>query len=146
MIDSEIFIHWHWLIVAAILVGAEMLVPGYFLIWIGVAAGLTGVLSLALPIGWPLQVIIFVMLSVGAILLARRYMQQNPVISQDDKLNRRADRLVGNFVTVVEPILNGQGKVKVADSPWIAKGPDASVGTQMRVVRVEGSWLVVEAV
>ncbi len=146
MIDSEIFVHWHWLILAAVLVGAEMLVPGYFLIWIGVAAGLTGILSLALPIGWPLQVIIFVLLSTGAVLLARRYVQKNPVMSEDDKLNRRADRLVGNLVTVVEPIINGQGKVKVADSPWIAKGPDAAIGSQMRIIKVEGSWLVVELV
>ena len=123
-----IFTHWHWLIGAAVLASAEMLAPGYFLIWIGSAAAITGVLTWLLPIGWPVQVLLFVILSGAVVMAVRRYMQTNPLVSTDENLNRRAERMVGDVVTVVDAISNGQGKVKVADSPWIAKGPDAAVG------------------
>ena len=123
-----------------------MLAPGYSLIWIGAAAGVTGVLTGVLAIGWQMQVLIFTLLAVAAVMASRRYMASHPIASDDDNLNRRANRMIGETVIVVEAITGGQGKVKVGDSPWIAKGPDAPVGTMMRVTRVDGSWLIVDRV
>ena len=64
--------------------------------------------------------------------------------SQDPLLNDRTARLVGEIVTVVEPIDNGRGRVKVGDSVWPCRGPDAPVGSQVRVVGAEASVLKVE--
>ncbi|KEY97856.1 membrane protein, partial [Sphingomonas sp. BHC-A] len=68
----------------------------------------------------------------------------NPVDSQDPLLNDRAARLVGEVVTVVEPIDNGRGRVKVGDGVWSCRGPDAPVGARVRVTGAEGSVLTVE--
>ena len=47
--------HWAWLVFAALLGIGEVLIPGVFLIWIAIAAAITGLAALALPIGLPLQ-------------------------------------------------------------------------------------------
>ena len=57
--------HWGWLTAAAILAIAEMIVPGVFLIWIGFAALVTGVLALLLPIGVAAQWLIFAVATVA---------------------------------------------------------------------------------
>ena len=41
--------HYGWWLFALILIGAELVMPGYFMLWIGIAAAAVGVLLLALP-------------------------------------------------------------------------------------------------
>ena len=55
-------------------------------------------------------------------------------------------RLIGEVVTVVEPIASGTGKVKVGDSEWLARGPDAARGAQVRITGATGTSLDVEPV
>ncbi|MNY49123.1 hypothetical protein D3C86_1845170 [compost metagenome] len=52
--------------------------------------------------------------------------------------------MVGNVFVVHEAIVDGRGKIKVADGVWIAKGPDSPTGTRVRVVGLEGVMLKVE--
>lgn len=58
-------------------------------------------------------------------------------------LNDRAARLVGEVVTVAEPIVHGRGRLAVGDSVWLARGPELLVGERVSVVAVDGSVLVV---
>jgi inner membrane protein len=125
---------------------AEMLVPGVFLIWIGAAAVLTGVLALLLPIGAIPQFLIFAVASVAAIYAGRKYLSHNPIVSADPMLNDKSARLVGSIVTAVEPVDALQGRVKVGDGVWSARGVDAAVGDRLRVVSADGTVLVVERV
>lgn len=136
--------HWLWLIAGALLATAEMLVPGVFLIWIGAAAVLTGLLALLLPIGTTPQCLIFAVASVTAIYAGRRYLAANPIPTTDPLLNDKSARLVGSIVTAVEPVDALQGRVKVGDGVWSARGEDAAVGDRLRVVSAEGTVLVVE--
>ena len=138
--------HWLWMIAGAILATAEMLVPGVFLIWIGAAAALTGILALLLPIGTIAQFLIFAAASVAAIYAGRRYLAQNPIVSSDPMLNDKSARLVGSIVTAVEPVDALQGRVKVGDGVWSARGANAAIGDRLRVTGTEGVVLVVEKV
>jgi membrane protein implicated in regulation of membrane protease activity len=138
--------YWLWMIAGAVLAIAEMLVPGVFLIWIGAAAVLTGVLALLLPIGVVPQFLIFAVASVAAIYAGRKYLAHNPIISADPMLNDKSARLIGSIVTAVEPVDALQGRVKVGDGVWSAKGADAAVGDRLRVIGAEGVVLVVERV
>jgi membrane protein implicated in regulation of membrane protease activity len=137
--------HWAWLVFAALLGIAEVLMPGVFLIWIAIAAALTGLAALALPIGLPAQLLLFAALSILAVYAGRRWYVDNPVASTDPLLNDRIARLIGQTVTVVEPIRDGEGRVKVGDSVWSATGPDAPVGARVRIMGVEGTVLKVES-
>ncbi|AMK22291.1 MULTISPECIES: NfeD family protein [unclassified Sphingobium] len=136
--------HWGWLVFAALLGVAEVLIPGVFLIWVALAAAVTGLAALAFPISVPLQLLLFAGLCLVSVWGGRRWYTANPVDSQDPLLNDRTARLVGEIVTVVEPIDNGHGRVKVGDSVWSCRGPDAPVGTRVRVIGAEASELKVE--
>jgi membrane protein implicated in regulation of membrane protease activity len=136
--------HWWWLIFAALLGIGEVIVPGVFLIWIAIAAAATGLVALVLPIGIALQFLLFAGLCILAVWGGRRWYIDNPVASTDPLLNDRTARLIGQTVTVVEPIAGGEGRVKVGDSVWSATGEDAAVGARVRVVAAEGTVLRVE--
>lgn len=136
--------HWGWLVFAALLGIAEVLIPGVFLIWIAIAAAITGLVALALPIALPLQFLLFAALSIAAVYAGRRWYVDNPVASTDPLLNDRGARLIGRTVTVVEPIVAGEGRVKVGDSVWSATGPDTPIDARVRVTGVNGTILLVE--
>ena len=136
-----------WLILAAVLAITELLVPGIFLVFVAAGAAVTGVVTLIIPdFALTFQVMVFVVASSAAVALGRRWYINNPVPSADPLLNDRVARLIGEVVTVVEPISAGKGKVRVGDGEWLASGPDAPVGTHVRIVGAIGTSLTVEPV
>ncbi|MDP3784042.1 MAG: NfeD family protein [Sphingopyxis sp.] len=137
--------HWAWLTIGVLLCAAEIVAPGFFLVWLGVAAIATGVLAFLLPIGVPMQLGVFAVLAFIALYSARRWLKNNPIVSTDPLLNQRGGRLVGEVLTLVTAIENGRGRAKVGDGEWPVRGPDAAEGTKVRVVSAEGGTLVVEA-
>ena len=138
--------YWTWLIVGMLLATAEIIMPGFFLIWFAAAAILTGVLAFLLPISVAAQIGLFAVLALGAVYAGRRWFATNPIISSDPKLNDRGARLTGEIVTVLVAIQDGTGRVKVGDSVWSARGADAGVGDRVRVTGADGAVLLVEGV
>jgi membrane protein implicated in regulation of membrane protease activity len=138
--------HWLWLALGLLLAVAEMVIPGVFLIWLSGAAILTGILAFVLPIGLPLQIVIFAVASIGAVFTGRSYIRNNPVEEADPLMNRRGARMVGEIVRVSQPIVDGHGKVHLGDSEWLVRGPDAAEGARMRITGSDGAVLLVEAV
>ena len=136
--------HYHWLAIGLLLAAAEMAIPGVFLIWLAAAALITGLLTWFLPIGLPVQIVIFAVLAIAAVFTGKRYLKSNPIEALDPKMNDRGARLVGETVVVTHAIDGGNGRVKQGDSEWLAKGPDAEPGTKMRVAGHDGVVLVVE--
>ena len=134
---------WLWLIGGVVLGIAEMVLPGVYLMWIGGAAVLTGILALLLPIGFAAQFAVFSIATIAAIYLGRNMLAKNPIVSDDPKLNDRGARLVGLIVTAVEPVDSAHGRVKVGDSVWSARGTDAAVGDRVRVTGTDGNVLLV---
>jgi membrane protein implicated in regulation of membrane protease activity len=136
--------HWLWLIAAAVLGIAELVVPGVYLIWIGLAALITGLAALLLPLPVAAQFGLFAVTAFAAVYAGRRYLKENPIVSDDPKLNDRSARLVGSIVTAVEAVDSAHGRVKVGDSVWSARGADAAVGDRLRVTGSDGNVLLVE--
>ena len=136
--------HWMWLIAAAILGIAELLMPGVFLIWLAAAAAITGFAALLFGIPLAFQFALFALLAIAAVYTGRRWYAANPVESSDPLLNERATRLIGQTVVVVGTIENGIGRVKVGDGVWNARGPDAAIGARVRVTGADGTCLKVE--
>lgn len=135
---------WTWLAIGAVLATLELIVPGVFLIWLAIAAAVTGVLALVFDLGLAVQVINFAVLSLIAVYSAKRFLRDRPIESTNPLLNNRAGQAVGAHVVVSEAIRDGEGRVKLGDSEWIARGPDSKVGTRLRVVSAHGSVLTVE--
>jgi membrane protein implicated in regulation of membrane protease activity len=137
---------WAWLIGGLALAGAEILVPGVFLIWIGTAALVTGGLSLAFGLPLVGQLALFAGSAIASMLTGSYFNARAPIISDDPLLNERTARLIGRTVTVVTPIAHGEGRVRVGDSEWIAIGTDVAVGEKVTIVGANGGRLVVEPV
>lgn len=135
-----------WLVVAAGLGLAELIVPGVFLVFLAVAAAITGATLFAAP-ALPLiaQLGSFVGWSVITVLIGRRWYHEYPVPSADPLLNDRAARMIGQVVTVTDPIVGGHGRVRVGDGEWPARGPDSETGTRLKIAAVAHGTVVLEA-
>ena len=136
--------HWVWLTLGLVLAGLEMLLPGIYLIWLALAAIVTGVLTLTLDLSLPFQVIDFVFLSLIIAFSAKRVLRERPIESSDPLMNRRGARLVGETAVVVQAIEHGSGRIKLGDSEWIAHGPNVAAGERVRVSGSDGAILLVE--
>ncbi|MEN8166530.1 MAG: NfeD family protein [Pseudomonadota bacterium] len=131
--------YWHWFILAVVLVILEVFSPGVFFIWMGLAAGIVGLILLAVPqMDWQYQLLIFALFSVANILVARLILQRHPIKTDQPNLNRRGEQYTGRVFTLEEPIVNGEGKIRVDDSTWKIRGTDCPAGTQVKVTGVDG--------
>ena len=137
---------WFWLIGGVVLLMAELIAPGFFLMFVGAAAIITGVLAIALPINLAIQLGAFAGLAIAiARIGGRKAYASRYDHTSDPSLNNPVHRLLGRVVIVVEPVDGNGGRVRVGDSVWPARGGPASVGERVRIVDVEGNCLKVEA-
>jgi membrane protein implicated in regulation of membrane protease activity len=135
---------WWWLIGGLLLLMAELVAPGAFLLFIGAAAMITGVFVLLFGLGLAPSLALFAVYTAVAVLVGRKVYANQTVDSPDPKLNDRSARLVGRTVTAVSVIDAGGGRVRVGDSEWSARGGPAQPGEQVRVIGVDGNCLRVE--
>lgn len=138
---------YHWWIAAAGLAILETFLPGAVAIWFAAAAVVVGAIQLVLPMPWQLQLVLFGALGAATIVLWRRYRTpEEPLVSDQPNLNQRGAQYMGQVFELVEPIADGQGKVRVADTVWLVRGEDAPEGARVRVTGVDGAMLRVESV
>lgn len=137
---------WSWLVVGAILMMLELVVPGVHFIWFGLSAIVVGLLTMATGMIWPLQVAAFVAIALAAVMMVRRVAEPDMARSDLPDLNVRGHQYVGRVLVVEEPISGGRGRVRVGDTLWAAEGPDAARGAHVRVKGVNGTVLMVEGV
>ena len=137
---------WHWWVLAVILLALEVAAPGTFFLWLAMAAGVVGLVALVLPdLYWQIQVLLFAVAGIAAVAAWRLYARRLPQTSDDPTLNRRGEQYVGQVFHLTEPITDGRGRMKVADTVWRVAGPDLPAGTKVRVVGVDGTVLRVAA-
>ena len=136
---------WLWLIGGVVLLIAEVIAPGFFLVFVGAAAMATGLFTVLFGLGPAAQLALFAIYAVIAVMIGRRFYANRTADSTDPLLNDRAARLVGRSVTVVEAVDDQSGRVRVGDSEWSARGGPAAAGTRVRITGVEGNCLTVEA-
>jgi len=131
--------YWNWWLLGVVFMAIEAMVPGFFFLWMGVAALLVGLLLTLLPMAWTWQVMLFAVLSVGSIVAWRLRLRRHPTQTQDSLLNRRGHQYVGRVFTLEAPVVNGYGKVRVNDSTWkVAVDQDCPAGVKLRIVDADG--------
>jgi inner membrane protein len=139
---------WNWVVLGLILMIFEVAAPGIFLLWFGVAALIVGAVAIllgeALGLGWQIQVILFLVLSVIAVFIGRRLIGATDVVSDEPLLNMRGEQLIGQVVTLEEATVNGRGRARVGDSLWRVTGPDLAAGTRVRITGIDHGTLVIE--
>jgi inner membrane protein len=136
---------WSWVVLGLVLIGGEMLAPGAFLVWLGLAALVTGVVVEATGMAWQGAALVFAALCVVSVLAGRgltRRKADEPDAATG--LNDRGRQLVGKVFRLEATMLGGEGRIRVGDSSWRITGPELLAGAEVRVVRVDGATLVVE--
>jgi len=123
---------------------AEVIAPGFFLVFIGVAALATGAFTLLFDMPLPFQLILFTIYALVAVMIGRKVYSNQAVDSTDPLLNDRAARLLGKSVTVIEAVDEHSGRVRVGDSEWSARGGPGRPGERVRITGVDGNCLLVE--
>lgn len=137
---------WNWLIFGFVLMALELIAPGVFLFWLGLAALLVGLVSFALHPSWQAQLLMFAVFAAAAVPVWRRLARGSGAASVSNPfLNRRTDALVGREFTLEKPIIDGFGTVRIDDTIWRVAGPDAPAGSRVRIVQADGANLTVAA-
>lgn len=135
---------WLWGIGGLILLIAEALAPGFFLIFIGAAAILTAIATLAFDLALPAQLIVFIAAAAFAVVVGRRRYEEPPNVDLDHRLNDPGRRLEGRVATVIVAVDAEGGRVKLGDSEWTARGGPAQSGDKVRITAVDGNCLIVK--
>jgi len=139
--------HYLWWVLALLLIAGEVLLPGYFMLWIGIGAAIMAVVTLILPtLGVLSQAIGFAVLAFASCILYWQFVR--PRLQRDAApgallLNRRGARMIGQRYTLQTAIVNGRGKAQVGDGQWLVEGPDLPAGATVEVIGVEGTTLQV---
>ncbi len=134
---------WSWLLLALLLAGIEVVVPGTFFIWFGAAALGVGLIALAVDLSWQMQLVLFVVLSAVAVLVGRR-VYGRAAKESDGFANDRLGRQVGRLAVVDRPIEEGSGHIRLDDTVWRADGPDLPAGARVRITGHRNGRFLVE--
>jgi membrane protein implicated in regulation of membrane protease activity len=143
---------WNWMVLGLVLLILEIMAPGVFLLWIGIAALVVGAITLALWSStfwvWQAQVVLFLVLSLVAAYYGKKIMDGRNEVSDLPLLNQRGAQMIGRTATLSEPIREGRGRIQLGDTLWRVSGPDLPAGARVRVVKAaeQDLELVVEAV
>lgn len=127
----------YWLAAGLLIAAGEMVVPGFVLMWFGIAALTVGVVTAFSPeIGWAVQLTLFALIT-GALLGGWwMYQRSRPPKSTESQFNRRADGMIGKTITLTDAIQYGSGRSFSGDTLWQLNGSDAPKGAKVRVVSV----------
>lgn len=137
---------WMWAIGGLVLLIAEIVAPGFFLVFLGVAAIATGLFTLLFDLSLAPQLVLFVIYTALAVMIGKRWYAEPDHADQSIRLNNPSERMVGKSVTVIDPVDDHGGRVRVGDGEWSARGGPAAAGARVRVIAVDGNCLLVENV
>lgn len=134
-----------WAVAAVAIAFMELPVPGTYLIWIACAAAITALAALLIDLSLPVQLTIFIAASIGTCIAGYFiYRRLGTAGNGGEAINRRDLDLVGASGVAAETFANGQGRIRLADSVWLAQAEeDLPADTSVIVTGVRGTTLVV---
>lgn len=140
-----------WLIIAAIFIGAEVLTPGFFLLWFGVGALVAMLLALFGVTSLTAQVVVFLLVSVALLVASRTIFERFLLRSSSSSpaLRTGIETIIGQVGTVVEPSRGGlnEAAVRVYGSVWTAFPVEGekplAEGENVTIERIEGNTVYV---
>src|SRR4029453_14903412 len=113
---------WIWAIAGILLLMAEIVAPGFFLIFVGIAAVLTGLFTLLFDLGLAPQLILFAVYALLAVMIGKRWYGEPRGKDERHAINDPANRLKGRTVIVVADVDDHGGRGRVGDGEGGAPG------------------------
>jgi len=140
--------YWHWWILCAVLFALEMLAPTTYLLWPALAAGVVGIIALALPgLDSNTQILIFAVLSVISLFVGIRYFKRGNTVTDAPNLNKRTRQFEGKTYTLSETMKDGRGIITIDDTRWVVRAEDHEsydAGEKIVVTGADGVTLLIK--
>jgi len=137
---------WHWIGLALVLLGIELALGTFDLLWISAAAFMTALFTAIMPdsmSGEEVQFIFFALTAIVLLVLGRTvFGDWRNQESDKPMLNKRMETMVGSRALVTQGFAAGAGRVKIGDTEWLAHsvdGQDFSEGATVLVKDVEAT-------
>ncbi len=131
-----------WSALGIILMALEMLIPGVYIIWFGIAALLLSITLWLIPLAFEFQIALFALYSIGSVLVGIRVYRKGRANIDSGELNQvRGTEYIGHTLTLQEPITNGTGRIPLGDSSWGIIGENCPAGTTITIIAVTGNAL-----
>jgi membrane protein implicated in regulation of membrane protease activity len=130
---------WSWIAIAGILLIGELMTGSGWLLWPAGSAAFVGLTTLADPLGWPLELVLFVATTIASTYVGRRFLRPQPKGGHD--INDPERRLLGHEGETVSPFKAGHGRVFVDGKEWAAEldgGGDLAAKSKVEVVEILG--------
>jgi membrane protein implicated in regulation of membrane protease activity len=138
---------WLWLTGGILVAALEILAPGVYLLWAGLAAVVVGLVVMAAPgLSLSTQLLFFAGVLVASAFAGQLVYRRLRQAGDEPSLNRRGEQLVGRQAVLEEPIVSGVGRVRLGDTTWRVQGPDLPSGTAVRISAADGGVLTVAPV
>jgi membrane protein implicated in regulation of membrane protease activity len=139
---------WNWVALGLVLLALEIVVPGIFMLWFGLAAIVIGTITIMLgnvsfwP--WEAQVIVFLALAIVLAYFGKRLTDRGNE-SDQPLLNQRGAQMFGRTAVLTEPVTEGFGRIQLDGVSWRVAGPDLPVGSRVKVIsHTDGGTLAIE--
>ncbi len=132
-----------WWIVGLVLLIGEVLIPGIFLMWLGLAALIMGVVDWLLPfIPWYWQLGLYAVIAAGLVFGIRPFVTRElDRETERPALNRRLHAMIGRTGEIVDAVVEGYGRARIGETTWRVRGPDMAEGTPVKVTGVDEKTL-----
>ena len=138
---------WHWIVGGIVLVLAELAIPSFFIVWFGLGALLTGLLTLAFDLTVTAQLATWTLASLAMVGLWFRVFKQSFVKTRVGTADGEVIGEIGLLVNAVAPFERGKVRFQrpvLGSEEWVCLADAAiAAGERVKVVAVEGSFLKV---
>lgn len=138
---------WYWIVGGLVLVLAELVIPSFFIVWFGLGALLTGLLTLAFGLALTAQLATWTLASLAMVVLWFRVFRQSFVKTRVGTADGEVIGEIGLLVSAVAPFQRGKVRFQrpvLGSEEWVCLADTAlAAGERVKVVAVEGSFLKV---
>lgn len=143
---NETVLWWHWIVLGVILLIIEMSIGTFFMLGLGLAAILVGIIDVQMGTSFTVELSIWMLLSILAIGAWFKWFREDP-ITESGQSNYRLDTL-GSVQEEIRP--HSRGKVKfdtpvLGNTVWHATSKvDIDQNTRVKIVQINGQLIEVE--
>ncbi|MBU2887533.1 NfeD family protein [Gilvimarinus agarilyticus] len=139
---------WAWVVAGFALAALEIILPSFFMLWLGVSAIVVGVLSLFLPFDLAAQLFLWAVLSMSCLVAWFRWVA--PRMKDKTRSGMAYEKLLGQTaIVLVFNASTGRGQLRfsapiLGEDEWrFICSDDLSAGDRVVVKDVSGNDLVV---
>jgi inner membrane protein len=135
-----------WFIIGLVLFLLELVVPGFVIFFFGVGAWVTALVCLIADPGINLQALIFVVVSVLALVGLRKMITKKFFYSKDNRSEAVEDEFTGKeAIAITDFGSDKKGKVEFKGTNWTAEsGSEIKAGQTVIIIEKESFKLIVE--